>query len=71
MKITIESSLQDLDAMPQLFHVVDLALSSHTLDQLIDAIKSTTYDLYLLTIGRSGNHIWVAYWNKRVLLITE
>lgn len=71
MKITIESPVYDLDVMPQLFVVINLATVWDTLDELMDSLNNVTQNIHFLKYGRGGTHVWVSHRNKRILLITE
>ena len=84
MKIEIENELNDIDEIQNLMQIIRLSKSSHvktgeqeykeiSLFTLIEAIgfyfKKRLKSF--LEYGKGGNHVWISYKNKRILLITE
>ena len=74
MKVIIERPLKDVDAMIQIMNVVELASTATSIEDLMQKITTTHFDLHRLLIGRGGDHVWVhnkGLGSRRVLLITE
>jgi hypothetical protein len=69
MKVEIEKPVNDLDAMPMVMTIVSKAVTSASIETLMSKLKNE--DLFRLSYGKGGNHVWVKYGNDRVLLITE
>jgi len=71
MKVEIERAIFDLEMMPQIMKMIDVAKKSETLSDFL-LTSTNAPNIHLLSFGRAGSHAWVSDCKgKRILLITE